>query len=83
MNQYLRDSILYLAPLGKPITELRQAGDNLVLYTEDSSALTKFRLWSQMLCLVPYTQDDKVVGADLYFPKSAKKQLLRALTDSL
>ena len=58
-NQYLRDDSLYRAPVGEPITELRQVGVHLALYTEDNAILGRFRHWSQMLYLVPYTQNEQ------------------------
>lgn len=84
MNQHLRDGTLFKSPVGAPITELRDMGDKLALYTEDNSVLHRFRFWKQLIYLVPYNRQDTrgkehFVGADLFFPKLALKQLIREL----
>ena len=86
-NQYLKDDVLFTSPVGEPITELRLVGKKLVLYTEDNGILARFRHWSQMLYLIPYTREimggaGQLVGADLYFPKTATKQLIQALREN-
>lgn len=87
-NQYTRDAILYLSPdLKGPITELRMAGDRLVLYTEDTEVFRRFRQWTQLITAVPYHQEHlfdgkrTLVAVDLYFPKTARQQLVKALND--
>lgn len=81
MNQHLIDRTLYNSPVGGPNTELRTMGDRLVLYTEDNIILIRFRSWEQLLYWVPYSKGGQLIAADLYFPKSAQKSLLRALSN--
>ena len=86
-NQYNQDALFYTSPGGIPLTTLElRSLDKLTLYTEDNKVLNRFRHWSQLIYLVPYTQEqgekhpvEVLVAADLYFPKSAKNQLLKAL----
>ena len=79
MNQHLETDILYTAPIGQPITELRITGDKLVLYTESNELYKRLKLWKQIIHWTKYTKGASLVGVDLYFPKSARKALLRAL----
>jgi hypothetical protein len=78
-NQHLRDTILFESPKGQKITELSIRGDKLALYTEDENLYRRFKEWTQLLYKVWYTQGNHPKAVDLYFPLSAKKQLLRAL----
>ncbi len=87
MNQFDRDGLLYQSPGGNPVTSLEFRGENLALYTEDNKVLNRFRHWNQLIYLIPYTQEQGLkhltevpVAYDLFFPKSARKQLLRVLT---
>lgn len=87
-NQFTSDDILYQTPLrqGVPITELRKTGKMVVLYTEDNAVLRRFSLWKHVHHTVPYYQNAffgkrRLIAADIWFPKSASKQLVRALSD--
>ena len=86
-NKATLEALYYTAPLGDRITtlELRQP-NKLVLYTEDTKVLDRFRHWSQLLYLIPYTQDqgekhpvEVLIAADLYFPLRSRGELVRAL----
>ena len=61
------------------ITELREVGDSLALYTEDNLIRQKLKSWKQLLYEVPYTQGKHLIAVDLYFPKTAKRALTRAI----
>ena len=83
-NQYLRDDVLYKSGKSFPITELSIRGDNLVLYTENTIIWKRFREWKQKITEQHYLQDKftgakELIGVDLFFPMSAKAQLLRIL----
>lgn len=80
MNRTLESDILYTSPIGSPITELRKAGDKLVLYTESNELYQRFKDWKQVLHWTKYTTGKDLVGVDLYFPREAKKALIRSLT---
>ncbi len=86
MNQFNQDGLFYQSPGGQPLTTLELRGDKFALYTEDNKVCNRFRHWSQLLYLVPYTQEqglkypvEVAIAYDLFFPKSAKNQLIRAL----
>lgn len=78
-NQYLRSDVLFHKRVDGFITELSFRGDRLAVYTEDNGIFQKLKPWRQLLYAVPYFQGKKQVAADLYFPKQAKKDLLRTL----
>lgn len=80
MNRTLENSILYTSPIGRQMTELRRAGDRLILYTESNELYKQFKGWKQLIHLVPYHSGKNLVGVDLYFPREARKALIRALT---
>ena len=82
-NAVLRDSVLFKTQ-GSPVTDLEWRGENLVLYTENDEVYQRFKKWKQLLRFIEYQQHDSkgkrhIVGADLFFPKTAKKSLLMAL----
>lgn len=79
MNQHLNDGALFASPVGQPITELRKAGDQVILYTEDHEINKRFKDWKNLIQRVPYLQARSLIGVDLYFPKSELKGLLRSL----
>ena len=79
INQFTGSDILYQAPRGSPITELRKAGSNVVLYTEDEALIRRLKEWKQLLHQVKYIQQKTLVGVDLYFNKKVTKQLIKAL----
>ena len=85
MNQFTQDGILFQSPRGGPNTELRLAGSRLVLYTDDQATWDRFVKWRQCQDQVRYTQcrlfDRKeiLIAVDMYFPLSARRQLLAAL----
>jgi len=85
-NQYTSDSDVLFVSQGSPVTELRKAFDQVILYTEDNELYQKFKQWKQLLFFQPYYREvkghDKLIAVDLYFPKSALKQLMRALTNN-
>jgi len=80
MNRTLENSILFTSPIGRQITELRAAGGRLVLYTESNEVYKQFKEWKQLIQMVPYNSGKNLVGVDLYFPREARKALIRALT---
>lgn len=80
MNRTLGNSILFTSPIGQQITELRASGDRLVLYTESNELYKKFKDWKGLIQVAPYTSGKNLVGVDLYFPREARKALIRALT---
>lgn len=80
MNRTLQNSILYTSPIGRQITELRSSGDRLVLYTESNDLYKQFKDWKQLIQVAPYLSGENLVGVDLYFPREAKKALIRVLT---
>ena len=66
-------------------TELRDCGDNVVVYTNEQQAAMKLRDRKSLIQPVPYTQfqqrrgTDVLVGWDFYFPRREKRVLLRGL----
>ena len=82
-NQFLRDSVLFVTPVGERTTELSIRGNKLALYTEDNAVYRRFRDWKQLIFKVDYTRESRhnnaIVAADLFFPLSAQQQLLKAL----
>jgi len=79
MNQHLIDGALFSSPVGRQITELRRAGDQVILYTESQDINRQFKDWKKLTQRVPYLQARSLIGVDLYFPKSEAKELLRSL----
>jgi len=84
--QIQADTVYYRSEPGEPQTELELRGNRLCLFTKDDKIFRRFKAWKQMVLLVPYyrgyfTGHRQLVAADLYFPKSARKQLLKALND--
>lgn len=80
MNQRLKNDVLYTSRIGGPITELRKSGDNLVLYTESNEVYKRFKTWKDLIQKATYTLNKDLIAVDLYFPRSARKALIRALT---
>lgn len=78
-NQHLRDDILFYTGMSWPVTELSIRGDSMVLYTEDTEIYRRYRKWQQAGLINRYTQANSLVGVDIYFPRAAKKQLVRSL----
>jgi len=61
--------------------------DKLALFTESTDILARFMKWTQLMSIIPYLQvypkgNPTIKAYDLYFPKSAKKQLIRALNNN-
>lgn len=88
-NQHLKDDILYTSPVGKPLIELRALDKSrLVLYTDDFGVFQRFKAWRQLISFTPYFRQElmskggpgeRLVGVDLYFPRSALGRLLRGV----
>ena len=70
------------------MVELRDYGDNktIVVYTDEQKVAQKLRQRKSCLKIIPYEQEQYskkrvvLVGLDFYFPKSAKKGLMRLAT---
>ncbi len=66
------------------VIELREKGDNLVLFTNDKLVYKNLSKWKCLLDQVPYfNKNGKKVAADLYFDKSLKNVLLEVLKGQL
>ncbi|MFC2068872.1 hypothetical protein ACFLTP_07715 [Chloroflexota bacterium] len=61
------------------LTEIRQVDNLLVVYTEDNDLYQKLRDWRLLVKVVKYSKGDNVVGADLYYPLSAKDRLIKTV----
>jgi len=79
MNRTLENDIFFIFVTSGKITELRTAGDRLILYTESNELYQKAKDWKQVLQLAPYYSGKDFIGVDIYFPREHKKALLRAL----
>ena len=62
-------------------TEIRDFGDRktIVLYTEDNEVYPRLKQWKSCQQVVPYCQNGRVIGADLYFPKQAEVEIRKVL----
>lgn len=62
-------------------TEVRDFGDRktLVVYTEDNQVYRRFKQWKSCQQVIPYYQNGRVVGTDLYFPKQAEVEIRKVL----
>lgn len=87
MNQQTKVDTLYYSGRGEPVTELRDAGNKLILYTESKEVYRQFKDWKYCFNFVVYTQlgllkqKSKIVAWDLDFDKQGKRALLRALNN--
>ena len=59
------------------VAELRKIGDKLALYTNDNRVYRSFAKGVYPLCKIPYTQDGRLVGVDLYFDKKVKNTIIQ------
>lgn len=87
-NQHINNKdgdILFSSPAGRPLTTLEQWGKRLVLHTNDLDLYDRFREWKQLIYWQGYYQGiphGPLVAADLFFPLSAHKQLIKSLNGS-
>ena len=66
------------------IVELRHMGrKELALYTNDNWVYQRFSKWKCTIGKVPYTQNDKLVGVDLYFDRKARSTIHQVLNGQL
>ena len=69
--------------------EIRNFGDKrtIVLYTDENKVYQKYRDLKKVIKVIPYTQTQTIkkeqkevmVGADIYFPKTSKNWLIKAV----
>ncbi len=65
------------------VAELRRMGDKLALYTNDNRLYKSFAKGVCPLSKVPYTQDGRLVGIDLYFDKKVKNAIIQIVNGQL
>ncbi len=65
------------------VTELRTVNERLALYTTDDRLYKCLKKWSSTLYKVPYTQDGKLVGMDLYFDKQLENTVRQVIKGQL
>ena len=57
--------------------QIREVGNTIALYSDDPGVISRLKTWKQLIKTVPYTQNNVMVGADLYFPLHTKNDLAR------
>ena len=64
-------------------TELRRTGGRVILYTNDPRFYKYLKKYSLTKNQVPYLQNGKIVGVDLYFDKKLRRTVQRIKTGQM
>jgi hypothetical protein len=59
--------------------ELRIVGNKLVLYTDDNHLYRRLHKGINPIYKVPYFQNDRLVGYDLYFERKFRRTIVRIM----
>jgi hypothetical protein len=65
------------------VAELRRTGGGIILYTDNAHFYKYLKKYSLAERQIPYLQNGKIVGIDMYFDKTLRRTVQRVKTGQM